>query len=130
MDSLVSLCPASVLGFHIAFYIQTYNFLFRIGTDGDGFTEVSGEFARTVVRNLDNSCLARLDRLLGILGNRASAGSNSLMDDEDAVARILEFEFSAYLRLFFRKLSEIVRSLFERNLGSSLSHTQHNAEQK
>ena len=122
--------PASVLGFHVAFYIQTYNLLFRIGADGDGFTEVSGEFARTDVRYLDNSCLARLDRLLGILGNRASAGSNSQMDDEHAVARILEFEFAAYLGLFFRKLSEIVRSLFERNLGSSLSHTLHNAVQK
>lgn len=122
--------PASVLGFHVAFYIQTYNLLFRIGADGYGFTEVSGELARTVVRNLDNSCFARLDGFLGILGNCASARSNGLVDDEHAVACILEFEFTAYLGLFFGKLAEVVRSFFECDFGSPLSHAQHNAEQK
>ena len=61
------------IAYHVAFYIETDDFFLGIAADGDGLSEMTREFADAVVSHHNLTTFARLDGLLGILRNGASA---------------------------------------------------------
>lgn len=85
MRSLAGRKDYSVMGqeqllLHITFNNQTCNLRNSIGTDSNSLLEMTGEFISTVVCNIDNTRIARLDRFLGEGRNGAAATGNGLMD--------------------------------------------------
>ena len=61
------------VAYHVAFYIETDDFFLGIAADGDGLSEMTRKFADAVVSHHNLTTFARLDGLLGILRNGASA---------------------------------------------------------
>ena len=102
-------------------------FVGGIAAHGDYLGEFARVFAASVVDHLDLTTLARSYGFLRIGRDRATARSKSLLDDEGAIAGVLELE-GVSLRLFLGEFSKVVLSLVEGH--DSLSQCRHGAECK
>ena len=91
-----------------------------IGAYGDGFLEMAGETATTVIGNGEGSLLAGLHGGLGVLRYRASATGHSLIDHQRLVAGIGEGESALLHIIGLRERTEIVGCLVKLDLGLCL----------
>ena len=112
---------------HVALDVQAHGFVGGIAAHGDHLGEFAGVFAASVVDHLDLTTLAGSYGFLRIGRDRATARSKSLLDDEGAIAGVLELE-GVSLRLFLGEFSKVVLSLVEGH--DSLSQCRHGAECK
>ena len=101
---------------HVPFNIDAHEVVGGIAAHADGLGEGSGELAFSVVGNLEDAALPRLDGIFGVLGNSAAARGKGLVDNEGLVARIRELE-RATDGLFGREAAEVDGGLVERDDG-------------
>ena len=79
---------------HVTLDVEARHFRFAVGTYGNGLLEVTGELSGAVVRNLDLTALARLNRVFRVFGNRAATAGNGLVDNQRLVTGIRESEYA------------------------------------
>ena len=99
--------------FHVTHDIKARHLRLRIAAHGDGFLEMSGELALTIVRHADGTCFAGSDRLLGVGRHSAAAAGHGLVDDKRCVARVREGERTLLNGLAFGEVAEIMLHLVE-----------------
>lgn len=102
---------------HISLYNKSGNLGYRIGTDGNGLLEMTGKLVRSIVGNIYNACITRLDRFFRKGGNSAAATGKCLMDNQGSRTGIPETETALDDRLGSTELTEVVTQCVKLYLG-------------